>query len=44
MFLDADLDRKNPGVAEAVMLNSGQACTAGSRLYTHIVTRELDQP
>jgi len=35
VFPDADLDRAIPGVAEAVLLNSGQACTAGSRLYIH---------
>jgi phenylacetaldehyde dehydrogenase len=35
VFPDADLDKAIPGVAEAVFLNSGQACTAGSRLYIH---------
>jgi phenylacetaldehyde dehydrogenase len=35
VFPDADLSRASPGVAEAVLLNSGQACTAGSRLYIH---------
>ncbi|WP_108260050.1 aldehyde dehydrogenase family protein [Mangrovicoccus ximenensis] len=35
VFPDADLDLAIPGVAEAVFLNSGQACTAGSRLYIH---------
>jgi phenylacetaldehyde dehydrogenase len=35
VFPDADLERAIPGVAEAVLLNSGQACTAGSRLYIH---------
>lgn len=35
IFPDADLDRAIPGAAEAVFLNSGQACTAGSRLYVH---------
>jgi len=35
VFPDADLERAIPGVAEAVFLNSGQACTAGSRLYIH---------
>lgn len=35
VFPDADLSRAIPGVAEAVFLNSGQACTAGSRLYIH---------
>lgn len=35
VFPDADIDAVIPGVAEAVFLNSGQACTAGSRLYIH---------
>jgi phenylacetaldehyde dehydrogenase len=35
VFPDADMERTIPGVAEAVFLNSGQACTAGSRLYIH---------
>ncbi len=35
VFPDADIDAAIPGVAEAVFLNSGQACTAGSRLYIH---------
>lgn len=35
VFPDADLERAIPGVAEAVLLNTGQACTAGSRLYIH---------
>jgi phenylacetaldehyde dehydrogenase len=35
VFPDADLERVIPGVAESVFLNSGQACTAGSRLYIH---------
>lgn len=35
IFPDADLDSAIPGAAEAVMLNSGQACTAGSRVYIH---------
>lgn len=35
VFPDADLDTAIQGVAEAVFLNSGQACTAGSRLYIH---------
>lgn len=35
VFPDADLKTAIPGVAQAVMLNSGQACTAGSRLYIH---------
>lgn len=32
---DADLNEAIPGAAQAVLLNSGQACTAGSRLYIH---------
>lgn len=35
VFPDADIDAAIPGVAEAVFLNTGQACTAGSRLYIH---------
>lgn len=35
VFADADLEAAIPQVAEAVFLNSGQACTAGSRLYIH---------
>ncbi|TCK09329.1 aldehyde dehydrogenase family protein [Marinobacterium mangrovicola] len=35
VFPDADLEKAIPGVAQAVMFNSGQACTAGSRLYIH---------
>jgi phenylacetaldehyde dehydrogenase len=35
IFPDADLERAIPGAAEALLLNSGQACTAGSRLYVH---------
>ncbi|MCP2138617.1 phenylacetaldehyde dehydrogenase [Rhizobium sp. SLBN-94] len=35
VFPDADIEAAIPGVAEAVFLNSGQACTAGSRLYIH---------
>ncbi len=35
VFPDADLDSAIPGVAQAVLLNAGQACTAGSRLYIH---------
>lgn len=44
VFPDADLDAAIPGVAEAVFLNSGQACTAGSRLYVHedIFDRVMD--
>lgn len=35
IFPDADLEAAIPGAAEAVFLNSGQACTAGTRLYIH---------
>lgn len=35
VFPDADIDGLIPQVAEAVYLNSGQACSAGSRLYIH---------
>lgn len=35
VFPDADIESAIPGVAQAVFLNSGQACTAGSRLYIH---------
>lgn len=33
VFADADLDAAAPGAAMAVFLNSGQVCTAGTRLY-----------
>lgn len=32
---DADLERAIPGVAGAIFANSGQICTAGSRLLVH---------
>jgi phenylacetaldehyde dehydrogenase len=32
---DADLDRAIPGVTGAIFANSGQICTAGSRLLVH---------
>jgi phenylacetaldehyde dehydrogenase len=35
VFPDADLEAVIPGAAMSVLLNSGQACTAGSRLYIH---------
>jgi phenylacetaldehyde dehydrogenase len=35
VFPDADIESAIPGVAQAVLLNAGQACTAGSRLYIH---------
>jgi len=33
VFSDADFDLAIPGAAEAIFLNSGQVCFAGSRLY-----------
>ena len=33
IFADADLDAAAAGAAEAIFLNSGQICVAGSRLY-----------
>lgn len=33
IFPDADLARAIPGAANAIFLNSGQVCVAGSRLY-----------
>jgi phenylacetaldehyde dehydrogenase len=35
IFDDADLDRAIPGAAAAIFANSGQVCTAGSRLFVH---------
>lgn len=35
VFPDADLARAVPGAAQAIFANSGQVCTAGSRLYAH---------
>jgi len=35
VFPDADLDRVVPGVAWAWLVNSGQACMAGTRLFLH---------
>ncbi len=35
LFADADLDRAVEGAANAIFLNSGQVCVAGSRLYVH---------
>ncbi len=32
---DADLDAVIGGAANAIFFNSGQVCTAGSRLYAH---------
>ena len=33
VFSDADLDCAIPGMANAVYMNTGQVCVAGSRLY-----------
>jgi len=35
VFADADLDQAVPGVAWAWLVNSGQACMAGTRLFLH---------
>lgn len=35
VFPDADLQRAIPGAAAAIFTNSGQVCTAGSRLLVH---------
>lgn len=35
VFDDADLDLVIPGAANAIFANTGQVCTAGSRLYLH---------
>jgi phenylacetaldehyde dehydrogenase len=35
VFPDADLDRVIPGAAMAYLVNSGQACMAGTRLFLH---------
>ncbi|PWJ54334.1 Acyl-CoA reductase [Quadrisphaera granulorum] len=35
VFGDADLERAIPGAAAAIFTNSGQVCTAGSRLFVH---------
>lgn len=44
VFPDADIETAIPAVAESVFLNSGQACTAGTRLYIHedIYDRVMD--
>jgi phenylacetaldehyde dehydrogenase len=44
VFPDANLEHAIPGVADAVLGNSGQSCTAGSRLYVHesIYDRVID--
>jgi phenylacetaldehyde dehydrogenase len=33
VFADADLETSVPGIANAIFLNSGQICVAGSRIY-----------
>lgn len=35
VFPDADLDAATTGAANAIFFNSGQVCSAGSRLYVH---------
>jgi phenylacetaldehyde dehydrogenase len=35
VFPDADMSRAVPGAAQAIFANSGQVCTAGSRLFAH---------
>jgi len=35
VFPDADMQAAIPGAANAIFFNSGQVCTAGSRLYVH---------
>lgn len=35
VFPDADLDAAIPGVSSGIFANSGQICTAGSRVYAH---------
>lgn len=35
IFPDCDLDQAIEGAARAIFFNSGQCCTAGSRLYVH---------
>ncbi|WP_263144941.1 aldehyde dehydrogenase family protein [Pseudomonas sp. RIT-PI-AD] len=35
IFPDADLEAAVPGAANAIFFNSGQVCSAGSRLYVH---------
>jgi len=35
VFPDADLDQAVPGAAMAYLVNSGQACMAGTRLFLH---------
>ncbi|WP_157102441.1 aldehyde dehydrogenase family protein [Sphingobium sp. TCM1] len=40
VFADADLDKAVPAAAMAVFANSGQICSAGTRLYVHSSIRE----
>jgi phenylacetaldehyde dehydrogenase len=35
VFPDANLELATPGVANAIFFNSGQVCSAGSRLFVH---------
>jgi len=35
VFADADLSKAVPGAAMGIFANSGQACTAGSRIFVH---------
>lgn len=35
IFPDADIERATPAAANAIFFNSGQVCSAGSRLYVH---------
>lgn len=35
VFPDADLDLASQGTANGIFFNSGQCCTAGSRIYAH---------
>jgi phenylacetaldehyde dehydrogenase len=44
IYADADLSRAIPGAAIGIFTNSGQACTAGSRVFAHRdVYREVVQ-
>ena len=44
VFADADLDRAVPIITRGIIANTGQTCTAGSRLIVHssIYTRTMD--
>jgi acyl-CoA reductase-like NAD-dependent aldehyde dehydrogenase len=44
VFADADLRRAIPGAARAIFGNSGQVCTAGSRIYAaRAITEKLSE-